>query len=150
MVMSRDLRGMAVLVDSLLFLAALSVVSAILLGAGSADDGTGAEASLASYHKVMLGAEIADQGSVTAQVTLSSFLVMAAQDGALSEGEMEMLRSASSATLMEMGHMGTVWWEVSLNGDTYVFGSVASGQGDVLADSRLLGQGAVCTLFLQR
>ena len=149
MVMGKDRRGMAVLVDALLFLAALSVISALMLVPPPADGVDGRQEMLGSYHSVMLAGETTGLGGVLSQSDLASFIILAAADGSLNEEEIGHLQEASAGTLRELGGMGhKVWWCVWVGGLEQCFGLPGHDFQNVYSDRRCLGDGAACALCI--
>ncbi len=148
-VISRDRRGMAVLVDALLFLAALTLVSALLVFPQQAPGQDEGNVPLSQFHQVMLGSEVSDEGSALSQVSMSCFLVLVAQDGSVDDAEKAVLEQACQGTLEELDGRGAAWWTLVVNGRSYQFGTVPPLSGNVLADTWDLGPGLSCTLHLQ-
>ncbi len=148
-VISRDRRGMAVLVDALLFLAALTLVSALLVFPQQAPGQDEGNVPLSQFHQVMLGSEVSDEGSALSQVSMSCFLVLVAQDGRVDDAEKAVLEQACQGTLEELDSRGAAWWTLVVNGRSYQFGTVPPLSGNVLADTWDLGPGLSCTLHLQ-
>lgn len=148
-VISRDRRGMAVLVDALLFMAALTLISALLVFPQQTPAQDEGNVPLSQFHQVMLGSDVSDEGSALSQVSMSSFLVLVAHDGRVDDPEKAMLEQACQGTLDELGDRGAAWWTLVVNGQAYQFGTVPPLSGNVLADTWDLGPGLSCTLHLQ-
>jgi len=145
----KDEHGMAVLVDAVLFLAALSVISALMCVPHPAEEADETQAMVESFHAVMLVGETSGNGSALSQTDLASFLVLAAMDGVMSEEEVTHLDQASSGTLREAnGIWRKVWWVVCIGDEERLFGQSCDGREDVYADQRSLGYGVVCTLYV--
>ncbi|MCG7844153.1 MAG: hypothetical protein MIO90_01825, partial [Methanomassiliicoccales archaeon] len=105
MVMSKDRRGMAVLVDALLFLTALSVLSAFIMVPSGAVVQNEQDDMVRSFHSVMLAGEVpGDDGSALSRLSLASFLVMVSQDHLLALSELSRIGSAVNGTLVELEH----------------------------------------------
>lgn len=148
-VISRDRRGLAVLVDALMFLAALTLVSALLVFPQQTPAQDEGNVPLSLFHQVMMGSDVSDEGSALSQVSLSCFLVMVVQDGRMDDAEKTMLERACHGTLEELDDRGAAWWTLVLNGQEHTFGTVPPLSGNVLADTWNLGPGLSCTLHLQ-
>lgn len=148
MVMSRDRRGLAVLVDALIFLTVLSVLSAFLLVPSATSELGEKDHLVRSFHSVMLGGEVpGDDGSALSRLSLSSFLAVAAQDRVISSIELGRIGSAVSGALTELKNMGQrAWWVLSLDGEEMEFGDVCDDtSASLYADRRNLS--ADGTLF---
>jgi hypothetical protein len=99
----------------------------------------------------MLGGEVpGGDGSAMSQTSLSSFIIMTAQDDDLSVFEMERLGMAVNGTLQEIENMGlSSWWTLSVDGEEHVFGQQdQSGAASIYVDRRVLSEEPriVCTL----
>jgi len=151
-VMSKDRRGLAVLMDAMLFLVVLTVLCACLMMPIASVNDEGPAISVKDYHSVMLGGEVpGGDGSAMSQISLSSFAIMVAQDGAqLSAFENERIGMAVNGALQEMGNMGlSSWWTLSVDGEEHVFGQKdANGAGSLFVDRRVLSVDPciICTL----
>jgi len=125
MVMSKDRRGLAVLVDALLFLTVLSVLCALLtvpngtVGTEEKDD------LVRSFHSVMLVGEVpGDDGSALSRLSLVSFITVIAQDHTITLTELNRVGAAVNGTLAELRDMGqAAWWVLSVDGQEFVFGA---------------------------
>jgi hypothetical protein len=151
-VMSKDRKGLAVLMDAMLFLMVLTVLCACLMMPMASIKDEGPAISVKDYHSVMLGGEVpGGDGSAMSQTSLSSFIIMIAKDGAqLSAFEMERLEMAVNGTLQEMENMGlSTWWTLSVDGEEHVFGQKdSSGAAYLYADRQVLSEDPciICTL----
>ncbi|TFG55985.1 MAG: hypothetical protein E4H30_05745, partial [Methanomassiliicoccus sp.] len=101
MVISRDQKGMAVLMDAMLFLVVLSVLSAFLLMPGNDVSSERADETARTFHSVMLAGEIPyDDGSALSQASLEMYLIMISQDASFpSSFTLEIIGSAVNDTL---------------------------------------------------
>jgi len=148
----KDRKGLAVLVDALIFLVALTLLSAVLLTA-PINDQVGDGTDLRSYHSVMLSGEMPgnDDSSMSA-LTLADYLMMLALGGRpLNEGQLELIGEAVNGTIAELQRAaGTAWLVIEIGQTVLEFGSAPSEMnGDVHADRRELGDASVVsTLFL--
>ncbi len=123
--MSRDRRGMAVLLDALLFLMVLSTLSALLMMPGSAPSVFDHGDMARSFHSVMLSGEVpGEDDSALSRVSLGAFLVIVAQSpSGLSSRELQRIGSAVNGTLMELSGMGNnACWVLGINGEEHIFG----------------------------
>lgn len=149
--MSKDRRGLAVLMDAMLFLVVLTVLCACLLMPNASLKEDWQVIPIKDYHTVMLGGEVpGGDGSAMSQTSLSSFIIMTAQDGDLSALEMERLGMAVNGTLHEIENMGlSSWWTLSVDGEEHVFGQQDSSEtASIYVDRRVLSEEPhiVCTL----
>ncbi len=152
MALRKDRRGMAVLVDALIFLVALTMLVAVIHSAsdnGPSDDKTG---TLRSYHSVMLSGELPGEGgSSMSSATLGDYLIALSISDAPNEEEVETIERMVNGTIAELERTeGRTWLVIELGAMTFHFGSVPLEEGgDVYADRRELGDGSVVsTLFL--
>lgn len=152
MALRKDHQGMAVLVDALIFLVALSILVAVVHSTtdkGTSDDRTGL---LRSYHSVMLSAELpGEDGSSMSSATLGDYLIALSISGAPDEEQVERIEGMVNGTITELERTeGRTWLVIELGTLTFHFGSVYLEEGgDVYADRRELGGGSVVsTLFL--
>lgn len=151
MVMSRDHKGMAVLVDALIFLTVLSVLSAFLLIPGVSSEPEEKGDLVRSFHSVMLSGEVpGDDGSVLSRLSLSSFLAVAAQDGTISGIELDRIRTAVNGTLVELKNMGEIaWWVLSLDGEELEVGETVNDMtASLYADRRELSADGILFCLL--
>jgi hypothetical protein len=123
-VMSKDRRGMAVLLDALIFLTALSVLSAFIMVPSGTVVQEERDDMVRSFHSVMLAGEVpGDDGSALSRLSLAAFLVMVSQDHILALPELGRIGSAVNGTLAELEDMGhNAWWVLSFDGEEHVFG----------------------------
>lgn len=152
MALRKDRRGMAVLVDALIFLVALTMLVAVIHSAsedGTSDDRT---EMLRSYHSVMLSGELPGKdGSSMSSATLGDYLIALAISGAPDEEQVETIEGMVNGTIAELERAdGRTWLVIELGPVTLHFGSVAAEEnGDLHADRRELGDGSVVsTLYL--
>jgi len=143
--MNRDRRGLAVLVDALLFLAALSALSFFLmvpLGTAGPEEG---RVMIRSFHSVMLAGEVpGDDGSALSRLPLKSFIAVMAQDRSITPAELGRVGTAVNGTLAELDAMGhSAWWVLSLDREEFIFGRPCIDPGvSIFADRRgLSGDG---------
>lgn len=139
--MSRDRRGLAVLVDALLFLAVLSALSFFLMVphgiAGTEEE----DVPIRSFHSVMLAGEVpGDDGSALSRLSLTSFIAVMARDHHLTPEELGRVGAAVNGTLAELEAMGhSAWWELSLDGKEFIFGRPCDDpSASIFADRRAL------------
>lgn len=152
MALRKDRKGMAVLVDALIFLVAITLLSAVVLSTshGVPDDDT--MEVLRSYHSVMLSGEMPrGQGSSLSAVTLADYLMVLAIGGLPNDEQSHLIGDMVNGTLVEMDKVsGDAWLIIEIGQTTLRFGSGPSGTNDgVYADRRELGDGSVAsTLFM--
>jgi len=152
MVMRRDRRGMAVLVDALLFLTVLTLMGAFLMVPENTSETDDTGERVGAFHEVMLGGEVpGGDGSALSRTSLEDHLVLLSQDHeGPSSYEMGRVEQAVNGTLREMGSMGwDAWCVLIIDWTDHVFGRQYPGQDvSVHADRRELADSAViCTLF---
>lgn len=153
MVMRRDRRGMAVMVDAILFLTVLTLMGAFLMVPENDPETDDIGETISAFHTVMLRGEVpGGDGSAISRTSLQDHLVLLSQDreGA-SIHEMERVGQAVNGTLLEMGSMGLdAWWILSIDGAEHVFGRPhQDADVSIHADRRELADGRVmCTLFV--
>ena len=150
--MRRDRRGMAVLVDALLFLIVLTLMGAFLMVPENDPETDGTGERISAFHSVMLGGEVpGGDGSALSRTSLEDHLVLLSKNPeGVSSNELGRVGEAVNGTLGEMGSMGwDAWWVLSIDGTEHVFGRPHQGQDvSVHADRRELADGEViCTLF---
>ncbi|MHC1709625.1 MAG: hypothetical protein AB9819_04385 [Methanomassiliicoccales archaeon] len=152
MALRRDHRGMAVLVDALIFLVVLTVlVGAIYSASDNGPDDDRAEL-LRAYHSVMLSGELpGEDGSSMSTATLDEYLIALSLFGAPDEAQVGIIEDMVNGTISELERTGgRAWLVIELEHVKLQFGSIPSVDGgNVYADRRELGGGsAVSTLFL--
>ena len=150
---SRDQKGMAVLMDAMLFLVVLSVLSAFLLMPGNDVSSERADETARTFHSVMLAGEIPyDDGSALSQASLEMYLIMISQDASFpSSFTLEIIGSAVNDTLFEIKNMGMkAWWVLTVGGDDMIFGTpYGDGSLSLFTDLRTLStEGKVVTCML--
>ncbi|HUT26508.1 MAG TPA: hypothetical protein VMW85_00465 [Methanomassiliicoccales archaeon] len=126
MVISRDQRGMAVLMDAMLFLVVLSVLSAFLLMPGNDVSSERTNETARTFHSVMLAGEIPyNDGSALSQTSLEMYLIMISHDASFpSSFTLEIIESAVNDTLLEIKNMGMkAWWVLTVGGEDLIFGT---------------------------
>ncbi len=147
----KDRRGMAVLVDALIFLVALTILMAAIQVNAPHGDADGPARMLGSYHAVMLSGElpVKDEGSMSA-ATLSEYLIALSFNGAPGEDQMLLIESMVNGTIAELEMMeGRSWLIIAFGDNQLLFGPGPPGDGDVHADRRDLGDGSVVsTLYV--
>jgi hypothetical protein len=153
MVMRRDRRGMAVLVDALLFLTVLTLTGAFLMVPEDHTETDGTGGTISTFHAVMLRGEVpGGDGSALSRTSLQDHLVLLSQaHEGVSIDEMGRIGQAVNGTLREMGSMGLdAWWVLSIDGTEHVFGRPYQDDDvSIHADRRELADGGViCTLFV--
>lgn len=149
----KDRRGMAVLLDAFLFLLAMSLLTVMVLDVPTSGVEDDRGEVLRSYHSVMLAGEMPiEGGSALSALSLAEYLVaLSMSEGPLADGPIALINRAVAGTLLELTAIDErAWWELEVDGRTYVFGADVQGEvGDVHADRRELGDGKViCTLLL--
>ncbi len=122
--MSRDRRGMAVLVDALLFLTVLSVLSVFLMAPSGTVGLEENDYMVRSFHSVMLAGEVpGDDGSALSRLSLASYMVLIALDHSITPEELSRVGMGVNGTLAELKDMGqAAWWVLSCDGQEFVFG----------------------------
>jgi len=152
MALRRDRRGMAVLVDALIFMVVLTLLIAVVYSASPKKISEDRTEMLRSYHSVMLAGELpAGDGSSMSIVTLAEYLIALSMTGAPEEGQVLLIEKMVNGTIAELETTsGDTWLVIDLGSVVLHFGSHPSdGVGDVYADRRELGDGSVIsTLFL--
>ncbi|MHC1680498.1 MAG: hypothetical protein AB9860_04510 [Methanomassiliicoccales archaeon] len=152
MALRRDRRGMAVLVDALIFLVALTILVAVTYSASDHGPSDDRAELLSSYHSVMLSAELpGGDGSSMSTATLGDFLIALSLGGAPDEVQVGLVENMVKGTIAELEITeGRTWLMIELGSTTLQFGSVPPGEGgDLYADRRELGDGSVVsTLYL--
>jgi hypothetical protein len=153
MVMSKDRRGMAVLVDALLFLTVLSMLSAFLLVPSGMAEPEVRDDMVRSFHSVMLAGEVpGGDGSALSCLSLASFLAVVAQDHAVTSAELSRIGSAVNGTLAELENMNQkAFWVLSIDGKEHVFGGQSNEtNASRYADRRPLSDDSslFCTLMI--
>jgi len=147
----KDRRGMAMLVDAMIFLVALTILGAVMGAAhtnGGADD---CMETLRSYHSVMLSAELpGEDNSSMSAATLGDYLIALSLREALDDGQFLLIEKMVNGTLAELMDLeGRAWLVIELGSTELRFGSEPVDAGDVCADHRELGDGTVSsTLFV--
>lgn len=143
---------MAVLVDALIFLVALTMLVAVIYS--SSDNGPSDDRAelLRSYHSVMLFGELpGEDGSSMSTATLSDYLIALSISGAPDEEQVERIEGMVNGTINELEKTeGRTWLIIEFGTIALHFGSAPPEEGgDVYADRRELGDGSVVsTLFL--
>jgi len=145
-----DDKGMAVIMDALIFLVVLVLICAMITtsvpleGEGS-EDGT-----VRSFHTVMLEGEMyCDDGSALSHTTISEYLRLSLGAGqGMDDATRSILDAAISPGLSELSGMGwRAWWTVTVDGMETTFGQIYHCD-TIYADQRSLGNGLTCTLFI--
>jgi len=153
--MRKDRRGMAVMVDAMIFLVALTILSAAIVSVPQLGPSDDRGEILRSYHAVMLAGEIPGNGSGSmAAASLADYLMAVALGArAPNEGQIDLIRGMVNGTIVELERSaGTAWLVIEVGQSTLLFGTLPLENGrDVYADRRELGDGTVSsTLFLVR
>lgn len=151
MALRKDHRGMAVIVDAMIFLVALTMLSAFVLSAPSHEEQDDRLELLRSYHTVMLSGELpGEDGSSMSAATLNDYLLLLSIGGPPSEQQVALIGSLVNGTLAELENAGGAsWLVIELGTAELLFGSEPRQGGEVFADRRELGDGSVIsTLFL--
>lgn len=152
MALRHDRRGMALLVDALIFLVVLMLTSAVIHASASHDDADDRGELLRSYHTVMLSAELPDgDGSSMSAVTLSDYIIALSLSDTLDEQNARRIEKMVNGTIAELlTFNGRAWLVIEIGPTVLNFGSTPPGAGsDVHADRRDLGDGsAASTLFI--
>jgi hypothetical protein len=142
---------MAVLVDALIFLVALTLLGAMIDAASSNGVTDHSPETLRSYHSVMLSAELPGvDGSSMSAATLGDYLIALSLSGTLEQEQLLQIEGMVNGTLVELTGLGARAWLVIEIGTIQLhFGPCPLEEGDVHADRRELGDGSVVsTLFL--
>lgn len=152
MALRKDRRGMAVLVDALIFLAVLTVLVAVIHSSSDEVPSDDRTEMLRSYHSVMLSGELpGNDGSSISSATLGDYLIALGINGAPGEEQVDTIEGMVNGTIAELEKIdGRAWLIIEMGSITLRFGSVdIRGDGDVFADRRELGDGSVVsTLYL--
>ena len=152
MALRKDRKGMAVLVDALIFLVALTLLSALVLSTSQRAPSDDTVEVLRSYHSVMLSGEMPwEQGGSMSAVTLADYLMVLAIGGLHDDGQTHLIGEMVNGTIAELDAIsGNAWLTIEIGQTTLRFGSEPSGtNGAVYADRRELGDGSVAsTLFM--
>lgn len=142
---------MAVLVDALIFMVALTLLTAMIFSSSAdqrADDG---QEMLGLYHSAMLSGQLPGEGgSSMSSATLADLLIAISLSGTPDEVQVLVIEEMVKGTIAELGQLHEMAWAVIELGPTeLLFGSPPSeAAGDVHADRRELGDGrAASTLF---
>lgn len=150
--MSRDRRGLAVLMDAMLFLVVLTVLSASIIMPGTSVNDEGRSEMAKSFHTVMLGGEVpGGDGSAMSRTSLSAYIILTSQDGPEPTAEeLERIGMAVNRTIQEIESMGqTAWWTLVIDEEKYVFGQRCEGDGTSLyVDRRVLNDDSSVLCFL--
>lgn len=150
MALRKDRRGMAVLVDALIFLVVLTLLFAILRADPPKDGHDDRNDLIVSYHVAMLSGELAvDDGSLSS-ATLADYLIAISLLGAPSEEQVLQIERMVEGTIAELSTiMGRTWLVIEMGAIELRFGSEPLMGGDVYANRQELGDGsAVSTLFV--
>lgn len=147
----RDRRGMAVLLDAMIFLAVLTLVGAFLMVPGDDIDGDAHATDIRAFHSVMLGGEMPDgDGSALSRTSLEGYIVLLSRNGgAITPAGMARISLAVNGTLSEMSSMGMqAWWVLTMDGEEHMFGHRHQADDvSVHADRREVTDSAVCVLY---
>lgn len=150
--LKRDHRGMALLVDALIFLVVLIILSTVISTSAPDHDPDDGSDLLRSYHAIMLSAELLDgNGSSMSAATLSDYLIALSLSGVVDERDVCRIGNMVNGTIAELELLyGKVWLVIEIGPNVLNFGSVPPDEGsDVHADRRALGDGsAASTLFM--
>jgi hypothetical protein len=143
---------MAVLVDALIFLVAMTLLIAVVHASSVDLDGDDGSKMLRSYHSVMLSGQMpGEDGSSMSSASLSDYLIALSLSGAPDEIQVHRIEKMVNGTLAELEavHQGA-WLVIELGPTELHFGSPApEAAGDVHADRRELGDSSVAsTLFI--
>jgi len=148
--LKKDRRGMAVLVDALIFLVALTLLTAMIFSSTDQRADEGPE-MLGLYHSAMLSGQLPGEGgSAISSATLADLLIALSLSGAPDQDEVALIEEMVKGTIAELGQLYERAWAVIEIGPTeLLFGSPPSeAAGDVHADRREMGDGRTAsTLF---
>lgn len=151
MALKRDRRGMAVLVDAMIFLVALTLLTAMIFSSTGQSADEGPEV-LGQYHSAMLSGQLPGEGgSSMSSATLADFLIAISISGTPNEDQLLLIEEMVKGTISELGQLHErAWVVIELGPSELLFGSPPSDTADdVHADRRELGDGrAASTLFL--
>jgi len=152
MALRKDRQGMALLVDALIFLVAMTLLMAMVHASSSdLDRDEGAE-MLRSYHSVMLSGQLpGEDGSSMSSATLSDYLIALSLSGAPDEMQVHLIEKMVNGTLAELEAIhDRAWLVIELGPTALHFGSpTPETDRDVHADRRELGDSSVAsTLFI--
>lgn len=152
MALRKDRRGMAVLVDALIFLVALTLLVAAIYSVSSDDPSDDRADMLSSYHSVMLSGQLpGGEGSSMSTATLADYLIAISHAGAMVEEQVNLVKAMVNGTLTELERTeGRTWLIIDLGYAQLQFGSSPPQEiDDVYADRQELGDGSVSsTLFM--
>lgn len=150
MALRKDRRGMAMLVDAMIFLVALIVLGAVLSSSQTSDGPDESVETLRSYHSVMLSAQLpGGDGSSMSAATLGDYLIALSICGTLENEQVLLVERMVNGTLAELlAQEGRAWLIIEVGSTELHFGSEPVDAGEVQADRRELGDGSVTsTLF---
>jgi hypothetical protein len=143
---------MAVLVDAMIFLVALTLLSALVHSTSQSVPSDDTVEVLRSYHSVMLSGDMpCEQGGSMFAVTLADYLMVLAMGGPPNAEQTHLIGEMVNGTIAELDMIsGDAWLIIEIGPTSLRFGSEPSGNSDdVYADRRELGDGSVAsTLFL--
>jgi len=142
---------MAVLVDALIFLVALTLLGAMINAASSNGVADHSPETLRSYHSVMLYGQLpGEEGSSMSAATLGDYLIALSLRSTLEQEQLLLIEGMVNGTLAELTGLGArAWLEIEISTFQLHFGPGPPEGGDVHADRRELGDGSVVsTLFL--
>lgn len=152
MALRKDRHGMALLVDALIFLVALTLLMAVVHAPSSDPDRDEGAEMLSSYHSVMLSGQLSgEDGSSMSSATLSDYLIALSLSGAPDEIQVHIIEKMVNGTLAELEAIhDRAWLVIELGPTVLPFGSPApETDRDVQADRRELGDSSVAsTLFI--
>jgi hypothetical protein len=153
MVRIKEERGLALMVDALIFLTVLSVLSTLIMFPSPQTSSDPHQEMVTAFHCVMLRGEMPQgDGGALSRLSLADHLLLLSHDPSqLTPQGLERLDLAVNSTLMELEGMGlTAWWTLTVEEDVFVFGmdrDIAS--SSIYVHQRSFGEGRVtCALSL--